>query len=62
MMALSIRRVIWSDTSVVFAMPASFYERRHHAGAAICGPTTVTSGIGCSAHCGGSTPAWPHYC
>jgi hypothetical protein len=25
--------------------------------AAICGPTTVTSGIGCSAHRGGSTPA-----
>ena len=28
-----------------------------HACAAICGPTTVTSGIGCSAHPGGSTPA-----
>jgi hypothetical protein len=32
-------------------------EPRPHACAAICGPTTVTSGIGCSAHCGGSTPA-----
>ena len=30
---------------------------RPQACAAICGPTTVTSGIGCSAHCGGSTPA-----
>ena len=28
-----------------------------HACAAICGPTTVTSGIGCSAHCGAWTPA-----
>ena len=39
---------------------ASSIERREprpHACAAICGPTTVTSGIGCSAHCGGSTPA-----
>jgi len=32
-------------------------EPRPHAGAAIGGPTTVTSGIGCSAHCGGSIPA-----
>jgi hypothetical protein len=39
---------------------ASSIERpkpRPHACGAICGPTTVTSGIGCSAHCGGSTPA-----
>jgi hypothetical protein len=36
---------------------SSAREPRPHACAAICGPTTVTSGIGCSAHCGGSTPA-----
>jgi hypothetical protein len=36
---------------------SSARDPRPHACAAICGPTTVTSGIGCSAHCGGSTPA-----
>ena len=36
---------------------SSAREPRPHACAAICGPTTVTSGIGCIAHRGGSTPA-----
>jgi hypothetical protein len=45
------RRAAASESAPAIAAVAGY------ACAAICGPTTVTSGIGCRAHGGGSTPA-----
>src|SRR5215216_6525014 len=49
----------WPLRGSALAPPAASGARepRPHACAAICGPTSVTSGIGCSAHCGGWIPA-----
>jgi hypothetical protein len=43
--------------SIAFRTNVLSREPWPHASVAICGPTMVTSGIGCSAHGGGSTPA-----